>query len=147
MEGAVPLEQVIDLSWIQEDRIAVYDKMADAAGIYISELGRESEAIRRHFQQPYVYGVGANMGGFHLNPGMKEWFPDEYEANVRCIQVLFDLFRETGEGNAWFELYSCWFDEEEEPGDESLSTTIQLSSFEISEQFELKHRQYIRIEQ
>jgi hypothetical protein len=144
-EGSVSLEEILGPSWFKEEQTAVYDTVADAAGIYINELPPGREAVRKHFQQPYVYALEPNMGGFHIIPEMKEHFPDEYEAHEKCIRVLLELLKETGDEHTAFEIYSCWYDEEEHPRDEKLSSVIRLSSFEIGERFELKDKQYISI--
>lgn len=72
-------------------------------------------------------------------------FPDDYKASVKCVTVLFDLMRNIGDNEASFELYSCWIDEEQKDKNEELTQTISLSAFRLSDNFELKDRQYFFI--
>ncbi|MCR8632009.1 hypothetical protein [Paenibacillus radicis (ex Xue et al. 2023)] len=148
-DGATSLEDIFDLSSINEEETAVYDSMEDAAGIYIYELGQEFEAIRRHFSQPsqpHVYGIAPNWGKFYFSPMMKEQLPEDYKACVKCVTTLFDLLREIGNEHTKFELYSCWVEEEQEARNDELTMTIKLSTFKLGDSFELMERQYIFIE-
>lgn len=144
-EGSTPLEQIIDLSHIKEDEIEVYDSMEDAAGIYIEELGNWNAAIRKHFKSPFVYQISPNWGSFFLNSELEKQLPDEYRASVKCINELFKLMREYGVDHDEYELYSCWANEEDEMKNDELTKTIDLKSFTISDNFELKERQYILV--
>lgn len=138
-------EGIIDLSSYSEKDIAVYDTLADAAGIYLDALEPKYETVRLHFTLPYVYRVAANLGGFHFSPEMKNLFPDEYDAHVKCVKVLFELMDEAGGDQAKYELYSCCVGAEQEERDEALTMTLKLSGLALGERFALKNRQFIRI--
>lgn len=144
-EGAIPLEQIVDLSHIQEDEIEVYDSMEDAAGIYIQDLGTWNGEIRGHFTNPFVYQIAANWGGFSVHPNLKENFPEQYKAHVKCIRELFDLMKEYGSDHEQFELYTCWDGEEKQRKNEKLHKIIDLKIFQLGDEFELKDKQYILI--
>lgn len=139
--GAVPLEQLFDLSHLRAEQFLVYDSMADAAGIFIQKLSDGNKPVRQHFRHPFVYQISPNCGQFTLHPARLEKFPDEYEANQKCIRELFRLMEEYGEAGDEFELYSCWIGEETEP--KKSSNTIELQKFTIDREFELKDREYI----
>lgn len=139
----VPLQW--DFSSIKEEGIEVYDTLEDAAGIYISELGQSNEAIRKQFIQPYVYVIAPNWGKFHFNPEMKRLLPKDYKACVKCVTVLFDLMRESGDHQERFELYSCCVGKEIEERDEKQTKTIRISTFLLGDRFELNDRQYVSI--
>jgi hypothetical protein len=74
---------------------------------------------------------------------LKKKFPEEYKASVKCINELFKLMREYGADHDEFEFYSCWVDEESEVKNDKLNRVIDLKSFTVSDNFELKDRQYI----
>ncbi|TLS51715.1 hypothetical protein FE782_14580 [Paenibacillus antri] len=132
-------------SSICEDEIEVYETIEDAAGIMIYDLHQGYDTIRKHFKQPYVYGIAPNWGSFHFNLEVKELFPEDYRASVKCVTVLFDLMKKIGDDQAVFELYSCWIGEETQERNPELDTFIRLSIFTLGDQFELKERQYISL--
>ncbi|MNI27857.1 hypothetical protein D3C73_816130 [compost metagenome] len=119
--------------------------MADAAGIYIQELGVWNEGIRKHFKHPYVYQISANFGSFYLSPNMKKSYPENYKADLKCINELFLLIREYGSADEPVEIYTCWSGEESDEPNNDLNLVIDLLSFELKEGFELKEKQYIQV--
>lgn len=142
-EGMIPLDQIIDLSHIKLNEIEEYETMEDAAGIYVKEVPPCYNAIKKHFKSKFVYWVSANFGIFLLNESIKERYIDSYSANKKCLKELFKLIEENINGNEVIEIYSCWADEEEESRNRKLDMVINLSSFEIGDNFELKDKQYI----
>ncbi len=131
---------------IREDEIEVYETMEDAASIFIIPLADcRPSTVRKHFRQPYVYGLAPAWGQFRLNPDMRELFPEEYKACAKCVATLFDFMRNAGDDRTVFEIYSCWYDEEAEESDPALASQIRLSAFRAEDGFELKDRQYLSI--
>jgi hypothetical protein len=114
-------------------------------GIYIEPLHNRNIVIKKHFESTYVYGIAANWGGFFLNSLMKKDFPEDYKCNVKCIKELFRLMQDYGADGDEFELYSCWYDEEHEARDDSLTAVIDLRSFTVQDNFQLKDKQYIKV--
>lgn len=129
----------------KDGEIEEYDSMQDLAGIYIEPLHERNVVIKKHFGSTYVYGIAANWGGFFLNPLMKKDFPEDYKAHVKCIEELFRLMKDYGTDGDEFELYSCWYGEENEARDDSLTRDVDLHSFTLSDDFKLKDKQYIKI--
>lgn len=115
----------------------------DAAGICIYPLGERDEAVRQHFHSRYVYYLSSNWGSFHLHPDMKNLFPDEYKASVKCFHELFRLMREYGEDQDEFEIYTCSIGEENEPKRTHL--LMDLKTFSLSDNFAFKDKQYIAV--
>jgi hypothetical protein len=142
-KGMIPLEEIIDLSHIKPNEIEEYETMEDAAGIYVQVVPTSYNAIKKHFKSKYVYWVSANFEIFLLNESIKERYSDSYIANKKCLKELFKLIAENINEDEEMEIYSCWADKEEDPRDRRLDTVINLNSFEIGENFELKHKQYI----
>jgi len=142
---AIPVERLYDTAEIKEDEIEVYDSMLDLVGIYISRLNEKNMLIRKHFENPFVYMIEPSWGGFDLSPLLKQNFPEYYKRHVKCIEELFKLMQDYGTDGDEFELYSCWINEENEPRDDSLTRVIDLSSFTLADNFELKDKQYIKI--
>jgi hypothetical protein len=142
-KGMIPLEQIIDLSHIKPDNIEEYETMEDAAGIYIEEVPQCYSSIKNHFKSKYVYQVSASFGNFLLNKSLKERYSESYSANKKCLKELFKLIEENINEDENMEIYSCWADEEDEPRNRKLDMSINLVSFEIGDNFELKDKQYI----
>lgn len=143
-EGMTPIDQIMDLSHIQDDEIEVYDTMEDAAGIYINSLGPWNEVIKRHFKLPYVYEVAPNWGQFFYSEELKLKFPEEYRASRKCVTELFQLMRDYGdEQNNEFELYSCWTENEHKARNHRLDRFIELNTFNWEDSFQMHDQQYI----
>jgi hypothetical protein len=139
-QGMIPLEQIIDLSHIKPDEIEGYETMEDAAGIYVQELPPRYSEIKRHFRSKHIYMVSANWGHFNVN---EELDRESYSANKKCLKELFKLIAENITEDGEIEIYTCWADEEEESRNRRLDMVINLSSFEVGDNFELKDKQYI----
>jgi len=144
-EGYIPLEQVIDLSDIKEEEIEVYSTYEDAAGIYVEKVPTENENVKKHFRNQFVYLVSANIGKFIVNDEIKKANEQMYLANKKCVSELFEYIRNNKGENEEFELYSCWFGEEEQERDINLDTVIELKEFQIGDNFYLKEQQYITV--
>lgn len=142
---AVPLELFLASSEIREEDIEVYDSMAEVAGVSLWSLHEENILIKKHFMNPYVYEITPNWGSFTLTPKFKEQDPYGYLASLKCVETLFQLMRDYGNEGDEFEIYSCWYNEEEESKKRSLRQIIELNAFTIPEDFQLENRQYIRV--
>jgi hypothetical protein len=138
-----PLEQIIDMSHIKCNEIEQYETMEDAAGIYIQDIHPRYSEIKKHFRSKYIYQISANIGCFLLNKRLVELNSERYIINKKCLNELFKFIEENINENEEMEIYTCWADEEEEPGNRKLDMIINLNSFEIGDDFELKDKQYI----
>jgi len=142
-EGSIPLEQIIDLSAIKSSEIAEYETMEDAAGIFIEDVHPCYNDIKQHFKSKYVFQFSANFGGFLLNERLKHFDCEGYNANKKCINELFKFIAENLNEHEEIEIYSCWTGEEQEPRNRKLDMIININSFELGADFELKDKQYI----
>ncbi|HBV97979.1 MAG: hypothetical protein JL50_01285 [Peptococcaceae bacterium BICA1-7] len=144
-KDSVPLEQIMDLSFIKEDEIEVYDSIEDAAGIFIHSIFSWEDAVRKQFKNKFIYKVTPNFGNFILNDKIKSSDNETYKANTKCISALFDYIRRYICDNEEVEIYTCWAGEENKERNHHLNMLIELKTFSIGDSFELKERQYILI--
>lgn len=142
-KGSIPLDQIIDLSFIKEDEIEEYESFEDAAGIFVEKLAFESNDIRKQFKNSFIYRIAGSWGEFYLNTDNRNKFPDMYAANKKCLKELLDYIRKNLDNGEKIEFYTCWIGEEGEPRAEWLDTVIDLDSFQIGSDFEFFDRQYV----
>lgn len=142
-EGAVPLEQIIDLSDIKEDETEVYATFEDAAGIYVEDITPQEDAVRKHFRNQFVYRVSPCWGNFFINEQIKNMHPDRYKASRKCLTELFEYIRRNSAAGEEVEIYTCWYDEGEKARNDDLDTFIDLKAFVIEDDFGLREGQYI----
>lgn len=98
------------------------------------------------FKNPYIYQLSASWGSFIINEKIKNWDIEHYKANLKCINELFNYIRRIISDNEEIEIYTCWADEEGEERNYNLNTIIDLKTFSIGDNFELKERQYILVQ-
>jgi hypothetical protein len=142
-EGIIPLEQIVNIPDINFNEIEEYETMEDAAGIYIQDIHPIYAEIKKHFKSMYIYEISANFGRFQVNERLKELNEEGFTINKKCLIELFKFIEENINENEEIEIYTCWADEEEEGPNRKLDMTINLNSFEIGDNFELKDKQYI----
>jgi len=144
-KGAVPLEQIMDLSKFKDGEMEEYDTYEDAAGIFIQNLEEWNKGIKVQFRNHFVYQFSASWGSFNLNEKIKNWDIEHYKANLKCINELFNYIRRNISENEEIEIYTCWANEEGEERNLNLDTVIDLKTFSIGDHFEFKERQYILV--
>ncbi len=142
-EGTIPLDQIIDLSFIKEDEIEEYESFEDAAGIFIEKLASGGKEIGKQFKNSFIYRISGSWGDFYLNSDNEYKFPDMYAANKKCLNELFDYIRSNMNSGEKIEFYTCWIGEESEPRAEWLDTVVDLNNFQIGSDFEFFDRQYV----
>lgn len=143
--GRIPLGDIVDLSYMKDQLIQVFETEEDAAGIVIRELGKQSDAIRKHFRQPYIYQLAPEGGSFDVQKNV----PPEWISSVRCAQKccleLKSLLMEAAVPGESFEFYTCWAGQEKWPRQTKLDRDLNLITFEWEEGLQPLEKQYIRI--
>lgn len=125
----------------------IYETEEDAAGLYIAGpiIGQDYSHVFRH---PFVYQVHPDGGSFQINDEMKGSQPLGYQTSKKCLTELFDYLRRNMGAGEELELYSCWADGQERFTDTprtELNLVLELSGFQLEDEFEWKERQYIRV--
>lgn len=133
----------INREYGEDNEIEEYETMEDAAGIYIQDVHPIHSGIKKHFRAKYVYRISANIGSFQVNQRLKELNRELYKINKKCLIELFKFIEESINENEEIEIYTCMADEEKKLRNNKLDMTINLNSFEIGDNFELKDKQYI----
>jgi len=78
---------------------------------------------------------------------LKESKPDIYEKNRKCIRELIAYLQSNLQAGEAFELYQSWIDglvNEVELPEQEPDFVLNLSTFQLGEQFDWRERQYIR---
>lgn len=119
----------------------------DAAGLYVTGpfFDQDTSPI---FHHPFVYEVSPDGGSFSINNKMKLSDPVFYDTSKKCLTELFDYLNCNMEIGEEVELCSLWafgLDRFTEPPLKELDLEIDLSSFQLGNEFEWKNRQYIRV--
>ncbi|WP_134686059.1 hypothetical protein [Brevibacillus migulae] len=125
----------------------IYVTEVDAAGISIADPISTQET-RHLFTQPFVYQVYPEFGSFRMTEEMKQTHPIQYQCSKKCLSELFDYLRRNMEAGEEIELYSCWANEHQRFPDtpkKELELLLQLSAFQLKDEFEWKERQLIRV--
>lgn len=124
----------------------IYETELDAAGLYVAGPMKSVDASYP-FRQPFIYQVHPDGGSFEMSDAKKRSAPESFQCSKKCITELFryiDRHLKTGEE---LELYSCTdygFDRSWElPNKDDLM--IDLSTFQLGDNFEWKERQMIRV--
>lgn len=124
----------------------IYETELDAAGLYVAGPMKSVDASCP-LQHPYIYQVDPDGGSFEMNDEKKLSSPEYYQCSKKCITELFryiDRHLKTGEE---LELYSCTdygFDRSWDlPNQDDL--LIDLSTFQLGDNYEWKERQLIRV--
>lgn len=129
------------------DHRIVFETELDAAGIYIT--GPATNAKRfPHFRLPYVYQLSPEGGCFNYNPLLLSKSPEAYSVYYKCAQELFAYLKRNLMPGGEMEMYAGWDDgmgSLEEPQDQSLNGVLDLSDFELGEQFSWIEKQYILV--
>lgn len=142
-EGAIPLEEIIDMSKFSSNQIQEYESMEDAAGIFVEDLNPYYSKIKRHFKSKYIYQFSADFGSFSINENLILMDYERYKINKKCLRELFKFISDSLIEGEEIEIYSCWADEELMKRDRKLDMSININSFELETNFELKDKQYI----
>ncbi|AZT89654.1 hypothetical protein ELD05_02715 [Caldicellulosiruptor changbaiensis] len=130
--------ELIDLTNINEDEIEVYDTWEDATGIYVEEITKEEEEVRKHFKNKFVYRI---FGNFYISERLKRINYEKYKAHKKAINLLFDYISSNLSEGEIIEVYSCYWGEwDREP---EIISNIDLNNFELPEEFELRCGEYI----
>lgn len=132
---------------IDEEYIEVYETEDDFAGLYVG--GPSSRRIKYpHFRLPLVYHVHPEGGSFDLSPKLYKDSPDSYRYTHKCVKELFSYLDRNLERGGEIELYAGWDDGRgsfDEPSNTSLDLVLDLSTFELGEEFLWQERQYILV--
>lgn len=144
-EGAVPLEEIIDMSKFKPSEIEEYETMVDAAGIHIHDVFWAHSRIKKHFKSKYIYEFSPNFGNFWLSQRLMELDSEAYLVNKKCVEELFKYIKENMDENEEIEIYSCCDSEEEMPRKKELDWIININSFKIGDSFDFEDKQYIVI--
>lgn len=125
----------------------IYETEEDAAGLYITRplISSRSSHLFRH---PLVYQVNPECGSFKIDDEMRQSNPALYTTSKKCLTELFQYLRSNMEIGEELELYSCWAQDRErflEAPLKELELTIELSAFQLSDEFEWRERQYILV--
>lgn len=126
----------------------IYETEEDAAGLYVS--GPLTAQNYSHvFRQPIVYQVDADGGSFKIDDEMKRSQPLSYRTSLKCLTELFHYLRRNMREGEEVELYSCWADGRGRFADapqKELDLKLDLSAFQLGDEFDWKDRQYIRVQ-
>ncbi|MFF2090301.1 hypothetical protein [Paenibacillus sp. NPDC058174] len=125
----------------------VYDTEEDAAGLYIA--GPMTGQNYSHlFDHPYVYQVNAEAGDFKIDDEMKQSSPQHYQTSIKCLTELLDYLRSNLRTGEYLELFSCWtdgMDRFKNASKKEMDLELDLSSFQLGNEFEWKECQYIKV--
>ncbi|WP_028612565.1 hypothetical protein [Paenibacillus harenae] len=125
----------------------IYETEEDAAGLYIT--GPITRQDYSHlFRHPWVYQVDPEGGSFKINDEIKQSHPLSYKTSKKCLTELFAYLRRNMGNGEDIELYSCWAYGQERFADtpkKELDHVLELSTFQLENEFEWKERQYIRV--
>lgn len=139
--------QILLEKYPQGDKLMdIYETEEDAAGLYIS--GPMTRHSSNPFRHPFVYQVNPEGGSFKINNEMKQSHPVSYQTSKKCLIELFDYLSRNIEKGDDLELYSCWAYGQERFSDtprKELDLVIELSTFQLGNEFEWKERQYISV--
>ncbi|GIO53999.1 hypothetical protein [Paenibacillus cineris] len=124
----------------------IFETELDAAGLYVAGPMKSVDATCP-FRQPYIYQVDPDGGSFEMNDEKKLSSPEYYQCSRKCITELFEYMGRHLEIGEELELYSCTdygFDRSWDlPNQDDL--IIDLSTFQLGDNFEWKERQLIRV--
>ncbi|RED40640.1 hypothetical protein [Paenibacillus sp. VMFN-D1] len=124
----------------------IYETELDAAGLYVAGPMKSVDASCP-FQHPYIYQVDPDGGSFEMNDEKKLSSPEYYQCSRKCITELFEYMGRHLEIGEELELYSCTAYGCERfsdlPNKDDLM--IDLSTFQLGDNFEWKERQMIRV--
>ncbi|WP_102346292.1 hypothetical protein [Bacillus sp. Marseille-P3661] len=134
------LRNILDLSHLDNEGVKVFETELDFAHVAITELRDPVLKDLLPINKNYIYELG---GSFHLIQADKIGNFSFYQKNEKCVkELLLYLKRELKDGES-IEIYSCWDSEEELP--KAKEDSINLSSYQLQESFELNERLLVRI--
>ncbi|MDF2938374.1 MAG: hypothetical protein K0Q90_3747 [Paenibacillaceae bacterium] len=143
--GMVPISDIVDLSYMNDRLIQVFETEEDAAGIVIRELSQYRVSIRTHFRQPYVYELIPQGGGLEIPHNLPEEAAENFLSTRKCCRLLGQIFHENAVIGEYFEFYTCWAGEEEWPREKKRDRDVDLASFVWEEGLQPQEKQYIRM--
>ena len=117
----------------------------DETYFYLEE--GNSEEIKKHFSQPFIYYCGAYTCcscGFCFDFKDPDLDPDEEdEWGKKSVQELFDFLKANIKSNQYFEIYSCWEGDEDQAQKNMIE--LNLFSFTLDAAFAFKDFELIKI--
>ncbi|MEC0242490.1 hypothetical protein P4H66_22010 [Paenibacillus dokdonensis] len=142
-----PFDESLEIPNLDEKDILIYETEEDAAGLYIDGPAKNEKSFS-HFRLPFVYQISPDGGSFEFEQKQLVESPISYRVGQKCIRELFSYLDRNLEAGGEIELYAGWDDgmgRFDEPRNRSLDLILDISIFELGEQFIWQEKQYILI--
>lgn len=128
------------------DKTIIYDNLVDASEICISNIhNKTKDNLRKHLKNQYIYEISTTWCSFSYNLEHSNSRIDLAHASRKCVELLFRYIDERITSTSYFEIYSCWADEEIHMREVDLDINIEINDFILPSIFDLKDKQYICI--
>ncbi|HWP95624.1 MAG TPA: hypothetical protein VN426_02160 [Syntrophomonadaceae bacterium] len=133
------------------DQVMEFDSELDmVTGIYIEELSESEQVVRKHFTKRFVYNAYTYQGcgcrfGFYFEDEITEAAKEVLIICKKCTELLFQYIRENVAAGEVLEIYCCGAGAEHLDRDTDRDREIELSSFEIGDDFDFEERQLTRV--
>lgn len=138
------LHNIIDLSHLNDTKVQVYETELDAVGLEIGEFLYPPFRENKIITKPYVYGF--NGEACNITEEIRAGYPELYQQNLKCLNLLLSLMDEHLSEGESIEIYSCWDSETWMERNALLDRALHLPSFDpLTESIEFVDKQLMTI--
>jgi hypothetical protein len=138
------LHNIIDLSHLNDTSVQVYETELDAVGLEIGEFLYPPFRENKIISKPYIYGF--NGGACNITDEIRACYPELYQQNLKCLNLLLSLIDEHLSKGESIEIYSCWDSETWMERNSELDLSLHLPSFDpLTDSIEFVDKQYITV--
>lgn len=127
-----------------DSHVQVFAQGLDAVGLEIGEFLYPPFRENKIITKPYIYGF--NGEACNITEEIRAGYPELYQQNLKCLNLLLSLMDEHLSEGECIEIYSCWDNETWMERNAELDRALHLPSFNpLTESIEFVDKQLITI--